>query len=247
MGLKEKIEAIVDPAVGPTLDIVSDICLDGVAGALVPGVGSLLLSYKQQRFEKHIEECIRVLIARMDEINLILGERDQLFVDKMKGEFLPLLFDGVIEEKQKEKISFMVNGYIETARIENPLIDNILGLQSVLLQLSFADIRMLKCYYYKFGTNETLDDYFSILSEYNIENSQAIMIKEKLVRLGLLESKNDNQRDANIDAVYEFLMGVEKGKKNNKLKAKKVSNTDTYKMTNFGRKFVEHYVYESKH
>lgn len=106
---------------------------------------------------------------------------------------------------------------------------------------------MLKCYYYKFGTNETLDDYLSILSEYNIDNSQAIMIKEKLVRLGLLESKNDNQRDANIDAVYEFLMGVEKGKKNNKLKAKKVPNSDTYKMTNFGRKFIEHYVYESKH
>ena len=46
---KESMQQIVEPAIGPVMDMVSGIALDGLAGTLVPGTGNLILAYKQQR------------------------------------------------------------------------------------------------------------------------------------------------------------------------------------------------------
>ena len=55
MEIKEKLEEITAPAAGPVLDMVSGLLLEGAAGAIVPGVGNLILAYKQQRTEKNLE------------------------------------------------------------------------------------------------------------------------------------------------------------------------------------------------
>ena len=66
---KNKIKDMTSAATGPTLEIVSEVFLDGVAGTVVPGVGNAILSYKQNRMERRIESTLQQLIERQDELN----------------------------------------------------------------------------------------------------------------------------------------------------------------------------------
>ena len=45
----DKLKDIASAAAGPTLEIVSENLIEGVAGTIVPGVGNIILSYKQTR------------------------------------------------------------------------------------------------------------------------------------------------------------------------------------------------------
>ena len=51
----DKLKDIASAAAGPTLEIVSENLIEGVAGTIVPGVGNIILSYKQNRLERRIE------------------------------------------------------------------------------------------------------------------------------------------------------------------------------------------------
>lgn len=45
MNTIDRLKELAEPAVGPVMEIVSEIVLDGTAGAMVPGVGNLILAY----------------------------------------------------------------------------------------------------------------------------------------------------------------------------------------------------------
>lgn len=246
MSIKEKIEDIVDPAVGPTLEIVSGLFLEGALSTIVPGVGNALLSYKQQRLEKRIMSAITELVNRQNELNQILSEiREDLYI-KMKNEFFALLMDSVIEEKQEEKVKLLVNGYVNIGRIEEPIEDVIMSFYDVMSQISLLEIMILKAYYTINGT--PLMRYWDIVDQYKLESSQCDMIKEKLARLGLLLNINEAQREENVDAIFEFLNALINNKKNNKLKAKKVPSTERYKITSYGRNFIDFFIrYQTLH
>lgn len=76
MEIVDKLKEITEPAVGPVMDMVSGLVLDGAAGAVVLGVGNLILSYKQQRTEKNLELFISQIVARQDEFNDRLNQLD---------------------------------------------------------------------------------------------------------------------------------------------------------------------------
>ena len=69
------------------------------------------------------------------------------------------------------------------------------------------------------------------------------MIRLKLIRLGLLESRNDIKQDENIDFIIDYIQAVSKNKDNNAKQAlrkmKKVSKQDSYIITSYGRNFIE--------
>lgn len=69
------------------------------------------------------------------------------------------------------------------------------------------------------------------------------MIKEKLVRFGLLENKNDIKQDENIDSIIDYIQAVSKNKDSDAKRAlrkmKKVSRQDSYTITKYGRSFVK--------
>lgn len=46
------------------------------------------------------------------------------------------------------------------------------------------------------------------MQDYDIDYSQYNMIKEKLVRFGLSESKNDIKQDENIGSIIDYLQAV---------------------------------------
>mgnify|MGYP001083928380 CR=1 FL=1 len=81
------------------------------------------------------------------------------------------------------------------------------------------------------------------MQDYDIDYSQYNMIKEKLVRFGLLESKNDIKQDENICSIIDYLQAVNKNKDNDAKrdlkKMKKVSRQDSYTITKYGRDFLD--------
>ena len=117
----DKLKDIASAAAGPTLEIVSENLIEGVAGTIVPGVGNIILSYKQNRLERRIEETIQMLIDRQDELNQkILSLTDEIDQQNIKGKYFEILMDYAINEPQEEKIKYLVNGYINIAGIPHP-------------------------------------------------------------------------------------------------------------------------------
>lgn len=239
MSFKDKLESIVDPAVGPVLDMVCGICLDGVAGAVIPGVGNMLLSYKQQRLEKNLEDFISQVVKRQDELNQRLEGLDSVKLKLIQEHYFGLVADYVLDVKQKAKIDYIVNGFINIAGMEEPQEDVILLFYDTLDQLNLLDIRVLKMYYYPAISDDT---YLTVCREYNIDTSQYRMVQEKLFRLGLLDSKNEERINNNIEELADYLKGLETGKKNNKLKYKKLPTSDSYKITRYGNAFIRFFI-----
>lgn len=73
---------------------------------------------------------------------------------------------------------------------------------------------------------------------------QIQVIKEKLSRLGLLQSRNDEQRDNNVDEIVTCLTKVEKDNRSGNPKGvklltiKKPNRTESYEITSLGRSYL---------
>ena len=94
------------------------------------------------------------------------------------------------------KVPYHVNGFINF--MNNDSNDNIMIMFfDTLNQLTQLDIDALKMY-----DINSPENYNSLTQKYNLLPEQIKVIKEKLAGLrGLLYSKNDEQRDSNIDTI----------------------------------------------
>ena len=252
--MSEKLNALIEVAKGEVAEILVDEALPVLvgemlrgtvleaateaAGVVMPGVGHIMLSYKQKKLEKNFELYISKIIEYQDEINRRLGmlEEAQRFV--IKTEYFGLIADYASQTKQEEKIDLIVNGFINIAGNVLPQKDSILMYYDTLDQLTMLDLRVLRVYIHSSHLEdeggETISD---IMKAYDLDFSQMEMIKEKLARLGLLESKNDVDMDENIRNMAQYLEEVSKGKKNPKLKhLKRISKSESYRLTPYGRK-----------
>ena len=233
---KNKIKDMTSAAVGPTLEIVSEVFLDGATGAVVPGIGNAILSYKQNRMERRIEDTLRQLIERQDVLNnYIMGLTDEIAAQNIRNMYFEMLLDYAINEPQDDKIKYFVNGYIDVASIQNPQEDVVRTFYDTLAQMNLLDIRVFKLY----TPSNNHDTYYNVIQDYNIDAYQYNMIREKLARLGLLYSLNDLKRDENTDAIVQYLEDVNKGRKNVKLKAKQVSRSESYRLSSYGNRFIK--------
>ncbi len=231
--IKGKIQDLTNAAVGPTLDIVADTLIDGVAGAVIPGVGNMILSYKQNRMERRVEETLKKLVERQDELNQAINNLSDEMKEQIKGTYFEMLMDYSIDEPQQEKIDFLVNGYINIAKSQTAQEDVVRSFYDTLGQMNMLDIRVFKLY-----TFSNDDNCYKIIEDYQIDNSHYRMVQQKLVRLGLIYSKNDAQGDDNVDAILKYLEELGKGKKA-RLGAKKVSRSESFRITRYGNSFMK--------
>lgn len=74
-------------------------------------------------------------------------------------------------------------------------------------QLNDLDIRILKVYSNLKTDGESI---VSICNELNLELNQIQFIKEKLERFGLLQSRNEEMNENNLDAIVKYLEKVKK-------------------------------------
>ncbi|MBS4931096.1 MAG: hypothetical protein KH020_07165 [Clostridiales bacterium] len=236
---KETMQQIVQPAIGPVMDMVSGIALDGLAGTLVPGAGNLILAYKQQRTEKNLEIFISKIVERQDEFNEKLNKLDLDKLDLITKHYFGVVTDYVLDVKQKEKIKYIVDGYIHLADFEELKEDVVLMYYDTLEELNIIDIAVLKSHTYEYIHDEENNKILDSLLP-----GQRRMISEKLYRMGLFDSENSQKMDDNLKNIVQYLQDMEKGKKNPKLNVKKVWGSDSYKLTSYGRSFLEFFLEE---
>ena len=246
-------EVLAEDAV-PALaeEILKGTVLETASGAvsmISPRIGGIMIAYQQRRWEHNWEKYIRYIHDMQEMFNERLNRLEEEKKIRFKQKIFPLVSDFVPNEKQEEKIELIVNGLINIASGINWQEDVVLLFYDVLSQLSLLDLRILKLYTPLFMEKERTDDIYKIMDECQIDNSQVWMIKEKLERLGLIQSKNEEKMNENIENVVKYVEDISKGKKNPKLKRiKYVPKSESYKITSFGIKFISFFVkiYEPK-
>ncbi len=239
MEIVDKLKEITEPAVGPVMDMVADLALEGVAGVVVPGVGNLILSYKQQRTEKNLEMFVSQIVARQDEFNARLNALDPEKLQKITKHYFGVVTDYVLDVRQQEKINFIVNGYINMTSMDNLNDDVVITYYDTLDQLTLLDIAVLKSHYITYFQDENNIQFMEQLIP-----GQRRLIHEKLLRLGLVSSKHEEKMDKNIQNMGTYLQDLQKGKKNAKLKYEKVWGSDSFRLTEYGRQFLGFFMNE---
>lgn len=210
-----------------------------VVGAICPRVNNIRLGYKQKRLERNVNITFEKLRDKQDEIEgrLLELENGQ---QKYLSNITEMLLDQIVDEIQEQKVDLNVNGYINLIKSENTNEDVALMFFKTLSQLSDLDIRVLRLY--SIDSEETVYD---ILKQLQLSYDQLRLVKEKLERFGLLRSKNEEIHEENLDLIVKYLQDVEKERKRSKPKdirlpnLKKVSPSDTYKITSLGRNFLQ--------
>lgn len=110
-----------------------------------------------------------------------------------------------------------------------------------LTELSDLDIKVLKCF-----SHEHEENYYTVMQEVDITDMQYRFVKEKLERFGLLQSKTDDIRDANLESLIVYLKEIDKQSNSKKpkpvkfpSKIKKLPNSDSHQITLLGRQFLK--------
>lgn len=163
--------------------------------------------------------------------------------NKFTQKYLFWFLDSLENEKQEEKIPYLVNSYINL--MNNEANDNLVFFFfETINSLSILDIETLKVY--DRGSSEEISD---ILQKYGLDMYQLSAIKSKLERFGLLENRIDLQRDKNLNLVIDYLKKLknEQRKRNTKEiripTIKQLSKTSSYQITNLGRDFLKSIAY----
>lgn len=218
----------------------------GLLGAVAPAVFGVKLSFQQRRFERNIVEMLNAIVQKQDiieqRLNQLAPEVRQKFVD---GPYRDVLFDHIIAENQEQKVRDNINGYINLMDLENPNDDVVFTFFHTLSQMNELDIRILRLYrpVYEMG-EEDHEDFMDVMREENIDESQYNFIREKLCRLGMLDSKNEANRDANLDELGKTLTELIKqlySKKPKEVKApklKRITHSESYSITRLGWQYL---------
>lgn len=228
-------------------EVLTGVALEAVtqgAGFAIPGVGNMILSYKQKRMERNVKKCIEEIVKRQDEINKRLNSLEESDRTYIQNNIFGLVMDYVPNVKQEEKITYIVNGFSNIAGGINMKEDAVLMYFDVLDQMNLLDLRTLKVYF----TNKYIgvdyeDNILKIMKDNELDISQMKMIKEKLERLGLLESKNEEAMYENLQNIAKYVEDISKSKNKPKLKKmKRVTKSESYKITHFGREFMKFFL-----
>ncbi len=224
----------------------ASVVADGVVGAVVPGVFGAVMGYKVRRFEKNVIELVSELSTNMDKVNERLDRLEENQRKKFSdGVYRDAFLDSIIDENEPDKVAYSVNAFINAMGEGNVSDSFMLALFDDLSRLSRLDIRVLRLYGSSYLTGiQVDDDYERLMSEEGIDESQYRSIREKLRRFGLLQSKNEEKREKNLELVQDTLaelikqLGSGKPKKVQVPKYKQISSFDSYGITSLGNKYL---------
>jgi len=211
-----------------------------IVGLVLPMVNNIRLSYKQNRLERNVVEALQIIQKRQDEIEdqiRDLQQKDPIY----QRQITEVLLDNIVDEPQEKMVRYNVNGYINLLKSNNTSIDIVLLFFKTLSQLSDLDIRVLKTFSNIDSSGESILD---ICKDIQIDFKQMRFIREKLERFGLLQSKNQEINDDNMEAIVQYLQNIDKESKKAKPKnvkipkLKKVLGSDSYKITAMGRQYL---------
>lgn len=218
----------------------------GVIGAIAPGVFSFGLVYKQNRLERNVVNLLQQVVARQDMIESRLNALDEetrkKFVD---GPYRDALLDNIVSENQEEKVQENINGYINMMSVSNPNDDIVFTFFNTLSQMNELDIRVLRIYTPRYLGEAPSEDFMTIMKSAGIDQQQYDFIREKLARLGMVASKNEEKRDKNLEVLGDKVTDLikqlyaKKPKEVKPPKIEKIRSSDSYSITSLGRNFLQ--------
>lgn len=225
----------------------ASILADGVVGAVAPSALGLVFGYRMRRTERNLIILIDKLSSSIEIVNERLDSLETTVRDKYtNGSYRDAFLDSVVDENEPEKVSRNVNAFINCMAHGNASDSFVLTLFDDLSRLNRLDIRVLKLHYHNPITEHMVDDGFDrLIQEEGIDYSEYGTIREKLCRLGLLESKNEEKREKNLEAVQDAVSELlsQLGKKNPKIpkppRLQRISTSDSYSITSLGRRYLE--------
>lgn len=224
----------------------ASVVADGVVGAVAPGVFGAVMGYKVRRFEKNVIELVSELSTNMDKVNERLDRLEENQRRKFSdGVYRDAFLDSIIDENEPDKVAYSVNAFINAMGEGNVSDSFMLALFDDLSRLSRLDIRVLRLHGSSYLSGVQVDDdCVRLMSEEGIDESQYRSIREKLCRFGLLQSKNEEKREKNLEVVQDALaelikqLGSGKPKKMQVPKYKQISSFDSYGITSLGNKYL---------
>lgn len=211
-----------------------------IVGAVLPVANNIRLSYKQNRLESNVVEALQIIQRNQNGLEDKVRKLQQNNL-KYQRQITEALLDNIVEEPQEAMVKYNANGYVNLLKSDNTNLDIALMFFKTLAQLSDLDIRVLKSYSYVVNDGESILD---ICKDIHIDFQQMRFIREKLERFGLLQSKNEEINDNNLEEIVKYLQNVEKESKKSKPrtvkipKLKKVSGSDGYKISPLGRQYL---------
>lgn len=215
--------------------------IGGILGAVCPTVNNIRMSYRQNRLERNVKSVLLALLKRQDELEVRIGEL-QKTNPKCLRNVTEALLDNTVDEIQEKKIEYNINGYANILNGSEVNEDFSLTFFKTLAQLNELDIRILRCYAGYMGDGgESVQD---ICENTGIDYTQVRFVKEKLSRYGLLQSRNEEINDKNMESMVKYMQDVERESHKSKPKdvkvpkLKKPFGTDSYSITMLGRRYL---------
>ena len=241
INLKEEAKNLAQAAAESGAEQVCELLLEGVVGTVAPGAVSTVLAYRQKRQEKMYLLFLEELRQRMQIVEERLQKLSSHSLLVFREKYFGMISDYALEEVQEEKIAYMVNGLANLAAIEEPKEDFVLQYYDTLLELRLLDLAVLKNFYAR--SHRAGETYHELLPKLGIDTGQYVMIKEKLTRLGLLETdkgERDEKLYENMLVMQDHLSSLAQGKKLSTGKRfKSVKKRDSYHISKYGRSFIE--------
>lgn len=214
--------------------------LGAILGAAAPRVNGVFLSYKQYRFERNVSTMIDVLSKRVDTLESNYSKLNSKVKDLYQTKGVEMLLDSIVDEPQEEKTRYCTDAFV--ALMTNDANENIMAyFFKTLRELTVLDIDILWIYSHLSDAN--WDD---IQQKHGIDLDYIQMVREKLVRFGLLFRKNDQLRDKNNDEIVEYLLKVESDSRKSKPQGvklprtiKKIGHSESYGITKLGMSLLK--------
>lgn len=219
---------------------------DGLLGGLAPAGLGIKLSFQQKRFERNIMKMVKAISQKQEIIEQRLNQLEPEVRQKfINGPYRDVLLDNIVSENQDEKVQDNINGYINLMGVENPNDDIVFTFFDTLSQMNELDIRVLRLYRPIIDVDdERHENVWDVMKEEGIDQTQYDFIRQKLYRLGMLNSQNEERRDENLDMLGKTIIDIIKQLSSKKPatvkvpKLKKVYRTDLYHITLLGRQYL---------
>lgn len=230
----------------PTIGLITDLFVEGTAGALIPGVTSFIVATRTRRLEKNMQIFMKKISDQVNELTDLYNKMDAEKKQSFKDDFSEIIIDYISEEREEEKIEFITNGFKNLLKNQDDMKSTSLYFD-ILKELRYIDIIVLKEYDYLseeyWEQKNSLQD---LLDKLNIDVDRYNFIKEKLLRTGLLISSHDKEYK---DLLESYLTLVESLKDPKKKIHRKVINPSFKKrealsLSKFGRAFIDFFTDE---
>ena len=243
--VRNKIQEFVEIYGEPAVSTVTEILVEGAVGSIIPGATSVLLNYKQKRFEKNLYAMLQEIQKQIDCLNISYDSISKERKKDFRDDYSDIITDYISEERDVVKISYIVNG-ISHLLNDNKSIDNTSLYFDALKDLRNIDILVLKQFDYL--NRDLHQNYSMLLDKLGIDFSEYKFIKDKLLRMGLFESSFETDHKDLVDTINDLTIiinnlgkDLKKGKIS-KLRRTKLNDRERIKLSIFGRTFINFFI-----